>query len=176
MQSSECKCNFHSFLQQPYHRYLRVPFWLRASSSSQPPVNCTAEKPTVTLSPGSSARLSGVSHSSGTHNRQTDCLWLGLLRVFGQKLEKADQLVSPPAELPVYCSSLNVWKCQAPADFIPLASPQGSERHCGCRGGWEELPLSGSCGTPQVICVSDFQTLPQGPWKGEVQCLARLLG
>lgn len=33
-----------------------------------------------------------------------------------------------------------------------------------------------SCGTPQVICVSDFQTLPQGPWKGEFQCLAGLLG
>lgn len=117
-----------------------------------------------------------VSHSSGAHNRQTNCLWLGLLRVFGQKLEETDQLVSLPAELPVYCSSLNAWKCQALADFIPLASPQGSERHCGCREGWEELPCLGSCGIPHVICVSDFQTLPQGPWKGEVQCLARLLG
>lgn len=145
VQSSECKCNFHSFLQQPYHPYSQGSILAQSSSELTASCICAAEKPTITLlSPQCSARLSGVSHGSGTHNRQTDCLWLGLLRVFGQKLEKADQLDSLPAELPVYCSSLNVWKCQTPADFFPLASPQGSERHCGCRGGWEDLPLSRS--------------------------------
>lgn len=113
VQSSECKCNFHSFLQQPYHPYSQGSILAQSSSELTASCICAAEKPTITLlSPQCSARLSGVSHGSGTHNRQTDCLWLGLLRVFGQKLEKADQLVSLPAELPVYCSSLNVWKCQ----------------------------------------------------------------